>query len=194
MICKKCAKEIPDNSVFCSFCGATVATPTVGSIIPFAGYDWRVLDVKDGKALLISEKVLEARPYNDEDKGITWAECTLRAYLNGDFFNSLGPGKARISETQTVNRNNPEYGTPGGADTSDKIFLLSIDEARAYFKDDEALLAYDLNGAASWWWLRSPGSNGGGAANVIIVGFLGVRGSSVDDDNGGVRPALWLNL
>jgi hypothetical protein len=75
----------------------TQAAPMVGSVIPFAGYDWRVLEVKGGKALLISEKVLEAREYNNELKNITWAECTLRAYLNGDFFNSLGPDKARIS-------------------------------------------------------------------------------------------------
>ncbi|MDR0220206.1 MAG: FecR family protein, partial [Lachnospiraceae bacterium] len=180
----------------------------VGDIVGFGGYEWRVLEVSDGKALLLSEYVLELRPYNGEwrddltfDENIaalstTWADCDLRAYLNGEFYDSLGADiKARIVETQVVNDDNPEYGTPGGADTNDKIFLLSIDEAEAYFSDDTARIAYDSSGAASWWWLRSPGY---GSRYAALVG----RGGDVDVNGiygiyigyGGVRPALWLNL
>jgi hypothetical protein len=92
-----------------------------------------------------------------------------------------------------VNDNNPN-GTSGGISTIDHIFLLSIDEAQTYFADNEARIARDAAGTASWWWLRSPGGGSGLAARVDGDGTLSVSGFSVGNDSGGVRPALWLNL
>ena|GEM_PF-5846270 len=43
---------------------------------------------------------------------------------------------------------------------------------------------------ASWWWLRSPGNNTNNAANVNNDGNVNVNGNNVNNDNGGVRPAL----
>jgi hypothetical protein len=63
-------------------------TISIGSIMPFVGCDWRVLDVQGDKALLLSDRILEKRAYDPDtdwrnnDK-ITWAECNLRNYLNG---------------------------------------------------------------------------------------------------------------
>ena len=37
---------------------------SVGDVIQFGGIDWLVLDIQDGKALLLSEKILEERPYH----------------------------------------------------------------------------------------------------------------------------------
>jgi hypothetical protein len=174
--------------------GEATITPTVGSIILFAGYSWRVLDVKDGKALLISKKILVERAYNDENKAVTWETCTLRSYLNGEFYNSLGDEKARISEAQVLTKSNPEYGTYGGADTTDKIFLLSIDEAKRYFSSDEERVAEANFIDVSWWWLRSP-AFGSNSVEVINNGgkFSGGYGNSVNVI-GGVRPALWIKL
>ena len=50
--------------------------------------EWDVLDIQDGKALLISSKCLDARPYNEEYAPVTWEKCTLRAWLNDDFLNT----------------------------------------------------------------------------------------------------------
>jgi len=61
----------------------------IGEIIYFSGYDWRVLDVQDNQALILSELVLETRSYNEKTKDITWEECSLRRYLNNDFYNKL---------------------------------------------------------------------------------------------------------
>jgi hypothetical protein len=187
-----------------------VATPKVGSIIPFADYDWRVLDVKDGKALLISEKILEERAYNDEDKAATWKTCTLRSYLNKEFYDLLpAEARARISKTKVVNNDNPKYGTPGGKDTTDKICLLSIEEAEAYFGSNQERVAHNLHGKRSdfrWWWLRSPGMSERDAARVEDDGSIDVIGAPFQVDRsdhygswsytltGGVRPALWINL
>ena len=85
----------------------------IGSIIEFADIDWRVLDIQGNKALLISEKVLETRRYNDEYKDITWEKCTLRGYLNGDFYNKLGAAKGEIAEMRNGNPDNPWYGATG---------------------------------------------------------------------------------
>ena len=196
--------------------------PSVGSIIKFADIDWRVLSVENNKALFISEKILEKRPYNVEDKGITWENCTLRKYLNNEFYNKLGAAKSAIAETRNSNPSNPWYGTAGGNATTDRVFLLSLDELVKYFGDsgdlankrrkdnkcnndsdgifvcdqyNSARIANYRNEGALWrWWLRSPGYLGSCAAYVYDDGDVVVGGTAVNSDSGGVRPALWLNL
>ncbi|MCL2002730.1 MAG: DUF6273 domain-containing protein [Oscillospiraceae bacterium] len=173
--------------------GDTPISANIGEIMEFGGYEWLVLDVQGGKAFLLSEKVLESRKYHNEGIDITWADSDLRAYLNGEFLSSFSESdRARIAETSIINNDNPEYGTPGGNNTVDKIFLLSIDEALAYFANDSARIAYDSGGKAIWWWLRSP-DHAGYAADVDIDGSI-YSGYNFVDYNGGVRPALWLNL
>ena len=184
-----------------------------GDIITFGKYKWRVLDVQNSKALILSDMVLERRYYNEEYEVITWEQCTLRKYLNGEFLNSFSADeKSRIAETTIKNDNNQWYGTNGGNTTKDRIFLLSLEEVVKYFGDSGQLknrkkdqlyiddkyntsrIAYDTNNEACWWWLRSPGNYGGNAAHVSFVGGVGVYGHFVDGFSGGVRPALWLNL
>ena len=200
-----------------------VAFPAVGSIISFANIDWWVLAIENDKAFLISENVLEKRKYNNEFTDVTWETCTLRKYLNGEFYNSLGADRSKIAETKNSNPDNQWHGTDGGNTTTDKIFLLSLDEVVKYFgdsgqlnnppKDDlqlqswwiddeyriddeynSARIAKDKSGKVSWWWLRSPGGYSVSAAPVFDDGNIGVGGYYVDIDSGGVRPALWLNL
>jgi hypothetical protein len=127
---------------------AEVALPSPNDLMKFGDYKWRVLEVSDGKALLLSEYVLEQRAYFSVADGewdylenvaalaTTWADCDLRAYLNGEFLESFqAEDRARIVPTRLSNQDNPWYGTPGGADTDDFIFLLSIEEALRYFGD-----------------------------------------------------------
>jgi len=183
--------------------------------VTFAGIEWRILDIQGSKLLLISEKILEKRPYNVEQKNITWENCTLRKYLNGEFLNKLGAIKSAIAETRNGNPDNPWYGTAGGNATTDKVFLLSLDEVcryvgdssanlrkkgstgSSYFIDDlnnSARIAYYGNEGALWWWLRSPGCDGYIAVNVDDCGRIYVNGNLVKIASGGIRPALWLNL
>jgi hypothetical protein len=162
--------------------------------IQLAGSKWRVLAVENNKALLISERILENRMYNEKQTDITWENCTLRRYLNGDFYNKLGAVKSIVEETRNDNPNNQQYGTSGGNATTDKIFLLSIDEANMYFKNDADRIVKDNNGKACWWRLRSPGYGSDYAATVDDDGRLNIFGSNVFNVSVGVRPALWLNL
>ena len=199
-------------------------TILIGNTMKFGGYDWRVLDVQNGQALLLSDKVIESRRYHSNDVTTTWAKCELRGYLNGAFYNSFGQEKSRIIETPISNPSNLWYGTDGGSSTHDKVFLLSLEEVDKYFgnsgdyvnkrrkkyengkyvaaaggwafsnENDNSRIATDASGKACWWWLRSPGNYGIAAAGVTDVGSVYVRGLRVSFASGGVRPALWLNL
>ena len=108
------------------------------------------------------------------------------------------------------NPDNPEYGTDGGNDTTDKAFLLSIGEATKYFSNDEARMisatgyakgqgVYVTNintsiGVNSWWWLRTSGGNNKGAVYVYNSGSINNNGCSVNSIGYGVRPAMWVNV
>ena len=108
-------------------------TIEIGSIHSFAALDWHVLDVQNGKALLLSDKVIEKKAYHSLFAAITWEECELRSYLDGAFYNSFGQDKTRIAETKLANKDNPWYNTSGGNATTDRVFLLSLDEVVQYF-------------------------------------------------------------
>ena len=170
--------------------------------------EWRVLEVSGGSALVVSEDALDARAYNNEWVSITWAECTLRGWLNGEFYDTAfnEEEKGLIALTKVQNADNPEYGTEGGADTEDRIFLLSLEEAERYFEDDEDRRAIPTEYAIArnvwfwkktgtvWWWLRSPGGNGLYAAGVDTDGSLNYSGNYVDYYRHAVRPALRLKM
>jgi len=119
------------------------SNPEVGKIIQFGSYeqdndlsngkekiDWRVLAVENGKALLLSEKILDTKPYNDKIEDVTWETCTLRKWLNNDFYSTAfsSSEQLRIVTNIVVNSDTPDNGNLGGNDTSDKLFLLSYAE------------------------------------------------------------------
>ncbi|MCL2064654.1 MAG: DUF6273 domain-containing protein [Candidatus Cloacimonetes bacterium] len=176
----------------------TTLTPTTvreGDTIAFGNYVWCILEVSGNRALIITQEIIERKPYHTSRVGITWANCSLRAYLNDEFYNSFSPtDRARIVVTDVQNQNNPTHGTAGGTDTRDRIFLLSIDEAQRYFILNSNRVAL-FNGVVDWWWLRSPGRDTGYASIVQSSGIMDEGGIGVYRNNhGGVRPALWLNL
>ena len=111
---------------------------------------WTVLDVQDGKALLLSDKVLDSKQYNEERVDITWETCTLRTWLNGEFMDAVfsEEEKSVIALMRVVNQNNAIYGTDGGNDTDDQIFLLSLNDVQEYYTLQE-LPAYDYVPGAS---------------------------------------------
>ena len=174
--------------------------------------EWLVLDViKDDKALLISRYALDCKQYHHttwiDTPDITWEQCDLRKWLNSEFINNAFSREVQeqIQLSEIVNNANPSYGTTGGNNTVDKIFLLSIDEVNKYFHSDKEREckatkyaiennAYVNNNGNCYWWLRSPGNgqnyasyvNGGG--DVISYGYF------VNSDNNALRVALWVNL
>ena len=192
-----------------------------GDSLFFHKYEWFVLDIRDNAALIISEQVIENRAYHSSYVDSTWADCVLRKYLNGEFYDGFNAAdKSRIIQTCNVNPDNPWYGAKGGEDTKDYIFLLSIEEVVCkYFGDSSHILLnpgkqkykywFDkkdennqkrlTNGS---WWLRSPGRTNRLAAYIHGLapnqadssgGCVGINGNNISG-LGGLRPALWLKL
>ena len=190
----------------------------VGETIEFGNYpqeedgtekpiEWIVMKNEGNQVLLLSKYVLDVKPYNEEWEGVTWQTSDIRQWLNNEFYTTAfnKTEKAKIQTSLIKNEDNSEYGTSGGNDTEDKVFLLSEKEAETLFLNDEERIAkateyaeksgvYVNEEKAAWWWLRSPGDDSDYAAEVNYVGWVSRHGSYVDGNNDGVRPALHLNL
>ena len=167
--------------------------------------EWLVLEVKDGKALVISKYALDCQQYNTSYTGVTWETCTLRKWLNNDFINSAftADEKAMIPTVTVSADKNPDYSTDPGNATQDQVFLLSITEANKYFSSDSARQCKPTeyavaNGAyvniSKGWWLRSPGNHQNLAAYVNYDGVVREGGDYVNIGNRAFRPALWIDL
>lgn len=185
--------------------------------------NWTVVDVdREGVALLLCDSVVDAKQFNnvrdithlrdsetadlyDELYILTWDNCSLREWLNGEFFTTAfnATEQARIYESELVTLNNP-LTDRGACTTTDKVFLLSADEARDLFDSDSARLADATatakdNGVrvgavsgASSYWLRTSGESMWHAAAVNTDGTVNYSGMSVENARIGVRPCIRL--
>ena len=206
------------------FAGQTFVTPRVkravsyqkiikktikeGDILTLGKYDWnntwRVLKVKDDRVLVINEDCIDVMnmdgnvsnydphlskcflmyPYIPQDAEILhaerWKYTGLKKWLNDIYFDVTfnDEEKALFCET--------EYG---------RIFILSRDEAREYFKSDRDRTAKFIRGNVSWW-LRSSSSYENNVYNDYVSYTGQIDGNSIcyNSSNIGVRPAMWLKL
>ena len=191
-------------------------TVEVGELIQFGDYDWRVLAVQDGKALIITDEIIESLPYHSDENlrayedTLPWADSDLRAYLNTEFYNRFNDDeKARIAEMTLKNSDNYAAQTADNDDTRDRIFLPDISEAVLYFGDSGFLASIRINedvhisdeynskrvainsetGDPDYWWLRS-----------CYVLRVTPEGEIIQDYNAswylseGVRPAMWVTV
>lgn len=149
---------------------------------------WKALFVnEDHQALIFCNDVICDMPYHQYGGDITWHDCTLRQWLNNDFVDEyFTPSEAkRIIPCDLDVDYNPDYRVSSGMSSTDKVFLLSINEVMKFYDNAESL------SCGSWWWLRSPGSKPSRAADVSNDGSMSTLGLSVDIDHG-VRPAMWI--
>ncbi len=179
---------------------------------------WRVLSVEGDDAFLLADKNIDVQQYNKNYVDVTWETCTMRSWLNGYGAETNQPGEdfrtnnfldyafsgneqKAIRTTNVVNNDNPTYGTEGGNDTKDKVYLLSIDEVTnpeygftsstnstdtreaantAYVADGGEIKSSSMGsaGSADDWWLRSPGDDSYYASDVDSNGSVNTCGSS----------------
>ena len=153
-------------------------------------------------ALIISEEIIEQRDYHDRKEEVTWETSEVRKYLNTDFLNNFNQReKTKIIKILNQNRDNPWYGSKGGSNTYDRVFLLSLDEVvRLYFGDSSRLLDNPKNnqrywfdrkdenntrrkttflGSSWWWWTRTPGKNNKVMVYVHGDGNIGIQGNGI---------------
>ncbi|MBO4325665.1 MAG: hypothetical protein J5950_00135 [Clostridia bacterium] len=179
---------------------------------------WIVLKDMGDSYLMISREILDAKPFSDYYAEVQWEGSTLRDWLNGTDDYARGGEKfveswnfidrafteTEIGALKTVTNTtagNETFGTEGGADTQDLIYLFAVSELGEYFGADLSMQAATTPFAAKRgvaaeyktrygsWWLRSPG---------IATYFQGIDRNGDIDEGGynasdvtvGVRPVI----
>lgn len=171
--------------------------------------EWIVLDEVDGKVLLLSKMALDNMQYLDgEHTSCTWCNSTVRNWLNGEFISEAfsDEEKNKICETNVVTDNNERYGTSGGDDSSDKVFLLSYQELFKYFPNSTTCqpTAYaiehgsyvsskdDEDKGNTYWFLRTPGIDQTAVLRVAPDGHA--YGDTRVYEECSIRPAMWIEM
>lgn len=196
---------------------------SVGTIVTLGSYmqasedekapiEWIILERDGRKALVISKYGLSIQKYNTSYDKVTWKTSSIRKWLNESFMQqAFNSDEQNAIITTTVNNSSAQgysgYGD-GGANTEDKIFLLSYAEAytRLFSNDGDRvceLTPYAFEQAKGYgvdssyqsacgWWLRSPGVHQYYAMQVLETGES--KSIRVNYDAIAVRPAMWINL
>ena len=177
---------------------------------------WDVLDIQDGKALLVSTYGLDCKAYDEESEMTLWEISTLRKWLNSQFLDTAFTEQEKqcYITTTTVKPDPDVYDSKYEDETQDKIFVLSNSEVKCYFPSEESRVciptSYALPKGAlvdddeetedgkptCSWWLRTP-------SKLTRAFTSGVYGSGLLEDGFGfpvccneicIRPALWMQL
>ena len=216
--CKKKASEFYKQYLLEQLNGAHI-----GSNIFFGTYEqdndisngkesieWTVLAKDGNKLLIISKQGLDCQRYNETEDDVTWSSCTLRTWLNSTFVNEAfnNDEKGIIQPTKVVADENPNFYTPAGSDTTDKVFLLSLTEVNKYIPNNSsrkckptpyavaqgAFDEYDEGTGNCIWWLRTPGETPVRIVAVDSVGSIGIYGEWSTVLDPAVRPAIWIDI
>lgn len=205
-----------------------------GDIVTFGSYEqdnntengkepikWIVLSRTDTELFVLSKYGLDIHTYNDKEVKVTWKNCSLRSWLNSEFYDTAfsESEKNRIKVRKLKNGKNPKYGTKGGKSTKDRVFVLSWEEAtnKSYgFKSSPTkkdqlrqcgVTRYVLEKKArivdevtkegvvvALSWLRTPGSDASEATYTLGSGKIRTDGWTVTRPIYVVRPAIVIKL
>jgi len=195
----------------------------VGCLVNFGKYEWQVLEIYDDDIIfIITKNIIKAGSFVNEFIGdninATWEISDLRNYLNNIFLYEFTDDEIKCILPKNIHTpSNEWYSIRGGDDTVDYIFLLSIGEVIKYFGDSGILddFAQPQDGIRQWllsdqynseriattteninssWWLRFPGFDVDFIAIVLEDGSIRIDGHMAKYENGGIRPALLLNI
>lgn len=180
---------------------------------------WRVLRNEGTTLCLMVNNALDCKFYDVDTRRNTWENCELRNWLNSSFYHmafSIEEQEA-VVEWDVVNEDNPKYGTVGGNNTKDKVYLPSIGEMGnpqygfcgnittgsvsrylqasdyAHVRGISLSTFSQCSGNCNWCWLRSPASTSHYAAFVGGSGYVDLNGSSFFSVGYGVVPVVHIN-
>ena len=162
---------------------------------------WRVLEVENDRALLVSENEIMNLSGNMNQKDL-WEESYVRKLLNEEFYiHAFSKSeRERILLSKLKNEGNKKYHIKDAVDTEDYIFLLSVNEVEKYMPTEESRKTSPTPYASgqyfptkyhyNQWILRTPGKAGMVSVSTYVGGNLDLYG----DDRGYnfIRPALWI--
>lgn len=173
--------------------------------------EWSILDIQDGRALVVSRYALDCLPFHNERIDVVWADSSIRTWLNDGFYAHFSEAEQQAIMMADNKNNaiegNAEWMPADNADTHDKVFLLSYAQALRFFPEQNQRKLIGTEYARSQgarflgitalgigetdWWLRSPGKVSYDACFIDVNGIVGTKCVS---DKLGIRPALWLDL
>ena len=187
--------------------GANISMGAYNHGVQAQDIKWIVLERNGDKALVISKYIIDRQKFNEISENTCWERSTIRKWLNEQFYNIAfsNQEKSKILTTTVKNSPNPQHGTSSGNDTLDKIFLLSVDEVKKYFKADSDTKcqvtlfaknkgAYCDGAYFGYWWLRTTGQYVQNASYVFYTGGVSLMGYDASGMIFGVRPAMWISL
>ena len=173
--------------------------------------EWLVLDRDGDKALLLSKYALSHQsftPFYEPVEGTpTWADSSLRQWLNSTFLNAAfsAEEQRQLLTTTVITASGGRKGSETPFTTEDRVFLLSDTEVYAYFSSEAATVtdytAYALSEnpwagnatapAPAIWWLRTT-DGGNHPDSVYTRGGVGEGARSYEGEY--VRPAIWVDM
>ncbi len=157
--------------------------------------EWQIITLQGNRVFAYTVDAVARMPYNSTNAAVTWSDCSLRRWLNGDFYNSTftSEEKSRILNT-AVNPGNNGFDTDvsSGPVTNDNVFLLTLEDVDNYLMHVNSSCNYD--GSRIWWWLSTPGECQNYAMYLGTNDYIHYDGEYVNDSDGGVRPAIWINV
>lgn len=174
-----------------------------------ADVEWIILNIdrENHHIMLLSKYALERKVFHDINENISWADSTLRFWLNNEFIDEAFSGseqKALLTHS-TGARDNWEFGTPGGVETDNKVYLLDLKNFDDLLTDKQEIAqcmpteyaikqGAEVKGDYCNWWLRSPGEFQNYAAIVDTNGGFINSGRGVTNDTICVRPVIWIDI
>ena len=208
--------------------GAFVSSVKAGEIVTFGKYEqdneegnggepieWLVLQVQGSRAMLISRYALEKQAFETDSfkEPLTWENCQLRKWLNGEFFSAAFSAEEQAAipavKVKCAAEDGLGWSPEQGNDTEDRVYLLSLTEARDLFADNEARRCVPTSYAWDWgypeeyfdaegratvrWWTRSLA--GETAGRIDLDGDYDGSNVPYDVTRGSwVRPVIWVDL
>jgi len=179
-----------------------------------AALEWTVVSRSGNYALLVSNKIVKfMKMYSTTES--TWEDSYVRDWLNNSekgFGQLYTKGKSFMGTAFTSEEKAAlvaQCDAPGSNEASqDKVFILSLAETKEYlsllgsgcYPTEYAVLEGQRiglgklqNDTARWWWLRTTDAEQH-FRFVNDTGAIDERVRDADNDYGGIRPAVWVDL
>lgn len=170
--------------------------------------EWIVLEVQEDKAWLMTKYCIEQVIFYPERVPMYWGKSDLRAWMNGEFFETTFTEEEKEIILTTIVENDNPHGMKGaGADTEDKIYLLSKSEVLHFMPEMADRVAYPTEYAKTKgitlspetgscrWWTRTPGARKMDICGMRLDGRISAYGmQDVDWPTNTMRPVMWVKV
>ena len=139
--------------------------------------EWSVLKEESFGTLVISKDRIARMVFDNSSSNNNWGSCSLRKFLNGDFFNQAFSDDEK---KKIVNVKN-DY-------TKDDIFILTKDEVENLLKDDYYDIEYHGSCSYCCWTRTKDGTK-------VRTGYASGCWCSYAPNCGySVRPAMYIKM